>query len=53
MDNETKNVIKQSILKIQDAIDLLKTIQGSLDEIDEIRNELGYKIADLEFEINN
>jgi len=53
MNNETKNVVKQSILKIQDAIDLLKTIKGSIDEIDEVCDELSYKIADLEFEINN
>jgi hypothetical protein len=53
MKHETKKAVKLAMIKIQEAIDLLETVKGDNDEVDEVCDGLGYKIADLEFEINS
>ena len=53
MKHETENAVKLAMIKIQEAIDLLENVKGDNDEVDEVCDELGYKIADLEFELNS
>jgi hypothetical protein len=52
MKHKTEQAVKLAMIKIQEAIDLLETVKGYNDEIDEVCDELRYKIADLEHEIN-
>lgn len=52
MKNTTRKVVKEAKQKIQEAIDLLKTIDGENDEIDNVCKELEYAIADIDFELN-
>jgi hypothetical protein len=52
MRQKTENVVKLAMIKIQEAIDLLETVKGDNDEVDEVCNDLGFKYADLEYEIN-
>jgi hypothetical protein len=52
MKHKTEKAVKLAMIKIQEAIDFLKTVKGDNDEVDEVCDELSYKIADLEHEIN-
>ena len=53
MKHKTENAVKLAMIKIQEAIELLEKVKGDNDEVDEVRDELGYKIADLEFILNS
>ena len=53
MKHETENAVKLAMIKIQEAIDLLENVKGDNDEVDEVYDELGYQIANLEFELNS
>lgn len=53
MKHETENAVKLAMIKIKEAIDLLEKVKGDNDEVDEVCDKLGYKIADLEFELNS
>lgn len=53
MKNTTRNVVKQAQQKIQEAIDLLETIEGENDAIDNVCENIGFAIADIEYELNS
>lgn len=53
MKHKTKNAVKLVMIKIQEAIDLLENVKGDNNEVDEVCDELSYKLADLEFELDN
>lgn len=53
MKNTTINVVKEAMNKLQEAIDLLETVKGENEEIDEAADSIGFAYADLEFEINS
>lgn len=53
MTHKTENAVKQAMVKIQEAIDLLKKVKGDSDEVDEVCEDLGCRYADLEYELNN
>lgn len=53
MKNTTRNVAKQAMTKIQEAIDLLESVKGDNEQIDDTADSLGFAIADLEFEVNS
>lgn len=53
MKSTTENAAKQAMIKIQEAINLLEKVKGDNEEIDEVSEQLGYKIADLEYEVNS
>jgi hypothetical protein len=52
MKQETGKTVKLAVIKIKEAINLLETIKYDNDEVDEVCEQLSYKIADLEFELN-
>lgn len=52
MKNETRNVVKQVMVKLQEAIDLLEKVEGENEEVDTLKEDLGYSFADLEYEVN-
>jgi len=53
MKQETINAVKKAMILLNEAIDVLERVKGDNDEVDEVTNSLGYKIADLEYEINS
>jgi hypothetical protein len=53
MTQDTENAVKKAIVLLNEAIDVLQRVKGENDEVDEVCDELGYKIADLEFELNS
>lgn len=52
MESTTRNAVKKAMVKLQEAIDILEKVKGDNDEIDEVSEQLGYKIADLEYVVN-
>jgi len=48
-----ENKIKLSIIEIQKAIDILRTLPNSDETIFDAINDLSYTIADLEFKLNS
>lgn len=53
MKNQSINIVKQAMLKVQEAIDLLDQINGENENIDEGKYSLGFAYADLEHEVNS
>jgi len=53
MTQDTENAVKKAMVLLNEAIDVLQRVKGENDEVDEVCDELGYKIADLEFELNS
>lgn len=53
MKNTTRKVVKEAQQKIQEAIDLLETIAGENEDIDNACESLGFAIADIEYELNS
>ena len=53
MKNTTRKVVKEAKQEIQEAMDLLETIDGENDEIDNVCENLGFAIADIDYELNS
>lgn len=53
MKNKTTNAVKQAIIKIQEAIEILENVKNDNEQVDETKDALGYAIADLEQELNS
>ena len=52
MKNTTKNAVKQAMIKLKEAIDILEKVKGDNEQIDESADSIGFAVADLEYEIN-
>lgn len=53
MKQQTINTVKQAMIKLQEAINLLEKVKGENEEIDEAADGIGFAYADLEYEVNN
>lgn len=53
MTQETNFAVKKAMVLLNEAIDVLKRVEGDNNEVDEVCQELGYKYADLEYEVNS
>lgn len=53
MKDTVRTTVKQAMNKIQEAIDLLNTVKGENENIDEAADSIGYAFADLEYEVND
>ena len=52
MKSTSRKVIKEAQQKIQEAVDLLKTVYGENEEVDNVYDSLGFAIADIDYELN-
>jgi predicted RNase H-like HicB family nuclease len=53
MKEKTRKTVKKAMQKIQEAIDLLEQVNGENEEIDTAYDNLGFAMADLEYELNS
>ena len=52
MTHDLENAIRRARQNIQEAVDILRNVQGENEEVDEAADSLGHLIADLEFVLN-
>lgn len=52
MEKTFENAVKQAMVKLQEAMDILEKVKGDNEQVDDTADAIGFAFADLEYEVN-